>query len=318
MLKVYNWRFTLEVFDTIIIGGGPAGLTAGIYAMRSRLNTILLEKYMPGGQIVVADFVENYPGFPSGISGPDLGMAIEQQARGLGLNIKSTDVISLDLSGKEKIIVTADGAIRAHTVIIASGANPRKLGIEGEERLTGKGVSYCATCDGAFFRDKDIAVVGGGNTAVQDAIFLTKFAKSVKIIHRRNSLRADKIIQERALKNAKIDMLWNTVVTDIKGTNIIEQLGLRNVEENKDYDIPIDGLFVLIGTDPNTGFLEGGVETDSAGYIKTNDDMETNIKGVYAAGDCRLKSLRQMVTAASDGAIAAFSAEQYIESLNDN
>ncbi len=307
----------MKSVDTIIIGGGPAGLSAGIYAMRSRLNTVLLEKYMPGGQMVITDFVENYPGFPQGVGGPDLGLAMEAQARGLGLEILSADVTSVDFTAEQKIVVTPEGEFHAPTVILATGATPRRIGVPGEDRLTGKGVSYCATCDGAFFRDKEIAVVGGGNTAVQDSVFLTRFADKVTIIHRRDALRATKILQERAFNNPKIEIAWNSVVTEITGEHKVQTLTLKNVQDQTEKVIPVDGIFVLIGTDPNTGFLRWMVALDPAGYIITDEDMQTNIPGVYAAGDCRRKSLRQMVTAAADGAIAAVAAEHYIEALGD-
>jgi len=307
----------LNTYDTIIIGGGPAGLSAGIYAMRSRLNAILVERLMPGGQMMLTDFVENYPGFASGIGGPDLSAAMEQQARGLGLEIISSEVLSVDLSGEEKVVVTADGELRAPTVILAMGATPRRLGVPGEDRLIGKGVSYCATCDGAFFRDKDIAVVGGGNTAVQDAVFLTRFAKKVTIIHRRDALRATRILQERAFKNPRIEIAWNSIVAEVKGDSRVESLVLEDARDGSRRVLPLDGVFVLVGTDPNTEFVRGHIILDPAGYIITDEDMHTNVAGVFAAGDCRRKSLRQMVTAAADGAIAAVSAERYIESLGD-
>jgi len=307
----------LNTYDTIIIGGGPAGLSAGIYAMRSRLNAILVERLMPGGQMMLTDFVENYPGFASGIGGPDLSAAMEQQARGLGLEIISSEVLSVDLSGEEKVVVTADGELRAPTVILAMGATPRRLGVPGEDRLIGKGVSYCATCDGAFFRDKDIAVVGGGNTAVQDAVFLTRFAKKVTIIHRRDALRATRILQERAFKNPRIEIAWNSIVAEVKGDSKVESLVLEDARDGSRRVLPLDGVFVLVGTDPNTEFVRGHIILDPAGYIITDEDMHTNVAGVFAAGDCRRKSLRQMVTAAADGAIAAVSAERYIESLGD-
>ncbi|MHB1001240.1 MAG: thioredoxin-disulfide reductase [Armatimonadota bacterium] len=307
----------MSIYDTIIIGGGPAGLSAGIYAMRSKLKTVMIEKFMPGGQMMVTDFVENYPGFPSGIAGVNLSMAMEEQARSLGLEILSAEVVSVDFSGEEKVIVTTEGEFRALTVIIATGANPRRLGVPGEDRLTGRGVSYCATCDGAFFREKEIAVVGGGNTAVQDAVFLTRFASKVTIIHRRDALRATKILQERALKNPRVEMVWNAVVTEIAGTNSVQKIGLRDTVTGEQRFMLADGIFVLIGTDPNTEFLRGHLAMDPAGYILTDEDMLTSIHGVYAAGDCRRKGLRQMVTAASDGAIASVAAEQYIESLQD-
>ena len=304
-------------YDTIIIGGGPAGLSAGIYAMRSGLNTVLVEKFMPGGQMTIIDFVENYPGFPSGVGGPELSAAMEQQARSLGLEIISTEVRSIDFSGLEKAVTTADGELRAPTVIIATGATPCKLGVPGEDRLTGKGVSYCATCDGAFFRDKEIAVVGGGNTAVQDAVFLTRFAGKVTVIHRRDALRATKILQERAFKNPKIEIAWSSTVVEIQGDQKVESLVLENVKDGSRRTVPVDGVFVLIGTDPITEFVRGQVVLDPAGYIITDEEMHTSVTGIFAAGDCRRKSLRQMVTAAADGAIAAVSAERYLESLKD-
>ena len=307
----------MSQYDTIIIGGGPAGLAAGIYAMRSRLKTILVEKYIPGGQMVVTDFVENYPGFPQGIGGPDLSSNMELQARGLGLEIVSSEVLNVDFSGEEKVINTTDGELRAPTVIIASGATPRRLGILGEGRLTGKGVSYCATCDGAFFRDREIAVVGGGNTAVQDAVFLTRFASKVTIVHRRDALRATRILQERAFKNPKIKMAWNSIVVEVQGDSRVEGLVLENVTDGSKRVLRVEGVFVLIGIDPITDLFKGHIILDPEGYIITDEDMQTNVPGVYAAGDCRRKSLRQMVTAAADGAIAAFSAERYIESLKD-
>ena len=307
----------MKTYETIIIGGGPGGLSAGIYAMRSRLDTILVEKYLPGGQMVIVHFIENYPGFPDGVSGPDISAAMELQARHLGLEITSADVLSVDFSGQEKIVNTSEGELRALTVIIATGAVPRRLGVPGEDRLTGKGVSYCATCDGAFFRDKEIAVVGGGNTAIQDAGFLTRFAKKLTIIHRRDALRATKILQERVFKNPKIEIAWNSVVVEMHGDPKLEGVVLHNVKDHSRRVLPVDGCFVLIGTDANTEFLRGKVTLDPTGYIITDEDMQTSAPGIFAAGDCRRKSLRQMVTAAADGAIAAVAAEQYIEALRD-
>lgn len=307
----------MKTYDTIIIGGGPAGLSAGIYAMRSRLNTVLIEKFMPGGQMTIIDFVENYPGFPSGIGGLELSAAMEQQARSLGLEIVSTEALSVDFSGPQKVVTAADGEFRAPTVIIATGAAPRKLGVPGEDRLTGKGVSYCATCDGAFFCDKEVAVVGGGNTAIQDAVFLTRFASKVTVVHRRDALRATKILQERALKNPKVEMAWNSTVAEIQGDHKVESLVLESTKDGSRRTLAVDGVFVLIGTDPITKFLRGQVILDPAGYVITDEDMQTSVPGVFAAGDCRRKSLRQMVTAAADGAIAAVSAERYIEAMRD-
>ena len=313
----YAIILTVSQYDTIIIGGGPAGLAAGIYAMRSRLKTVLLERFMPGGQMVMTDFVENYPGFRDGIGGLDLGANMEMQARNLGLEILSSEVMAVDFSAEEKVVQTSDGELRAPTIIISTGATPRRLGVLGEDRLTGKGVSYCATCDGAFFRDKAIAVVGGGNTAVQDAVFLTKFASKVTIIHRRDALRATRILQERALKNVKIEMAWNSIVVEVQGDSRVESLLIENVKDGSRRVLAVEGVFILIGTHPITELFKGQIVLDPEGYVITDEDMQTNVPGVFAAGDCRRKRLRQMVTAAADGAIAAVSAERYIEALKD-
>jgi len=304
-------------YDTIIVGGGPAGLAAGIYAMRSRLRTVLIEKFVPGGQMIITDLVENYPGFADGITGADLSAAMELQARSLGLEIISAEVLDVDFTGEVKAIVTSEGEFRAPTVIVATGATPRRLNVPGEDRLTGKGVSYCATCDGAFFRDKEIAVVGGGNTAIQEAVFLTRFATKVTIIHRRDALRATKILQERARKNQRIEIAWNSLVCEIEGDTRVTGAVLTDVKDGSKRTLPLDGIFVLIGTHPHTSFLRGHVTLDLEGYIMTNEEMHTSAPGVFAAGDCRRKSLRQMVTACADGAIAAVEAEKYLESLGD-
>lgn len=306
---------SLDLYDVVIIGGGPAGLSAGIYAMRSRLKTILLEKYLPGGQMVLIDHIENYPGFPGGTSGLEITSRMEEQARLLGLEIISSEVQSLDLSRHDKVVHSSTGDYHTKTIIIASGATPRRLGLPNEDRLTGKGVSYCATCDGIFFKGKEIAVVGGGDSAVQDAVFLSRFANKIAIIHRRDTLRACKILQERVFKNPKITVKWNTIAVEILGKEKVEGLVIENVATGKRETLPVEGVFVLVGTDPNTEFVHGAVVTDEQGYILTNEEMQTNVPGVFAAGDCRRKSLRQLITAAADGAIAAVSAEKYIESL---
>jgi thioredoxin reductase (NADPH) len=280
------------IYDTVIIGGGPAGLSAGIYALRARLSTLLIERYMPGGQMMVTDYVENYPGFPSGIGGPDLSAEMEKQAKSLGLEIMLADVTSVDLSEREKVIVTSEGELRTLTVIFSLGVTPRMLGVPGESKFFGRGVSTCATCDGAFFRDKEVAVVGGGNTAIQDALFLTKFASKVTVIHRRDALRATKILQERAFKNPKIEFAWDSVVEEIVGDVKVESVVIRNVKNSALRTIPVSGIFILVGTVPNTELLKGQVTQDPWGYIITDDDMRTSVDGVFAAGDCRRKSLR--------------------------
>jgi thioredoxin reductase (NADPH) len=301
-------------YDIIIIGGGPAGLSAGIYASRARLRTLLIEKGMFGGLIANAELVENYPGFPEGISGFDIGERMSLQASKFGLETLSAEVISVDLLKDIKGINTTEGDFSARAVIIASGAERKRLGVPGEDIFINRGVSYCATCDGALFRDRVVAVVGGGDSAVEEALFLTRFASKVIIIHRRNQLRASKMAQERALSNKKIDPMWDTVVEEIKGDSKVSELVVRNVKSGATAQIVADGVFVYVGQNPNTGFLKGQLPLDKEGYIITDDRMGTQIKGVYAAGDIRKNSSRQVITAAGDGATAAISAEKFLSS----
>ncbi len=302
-------------FDLVIIGGGPAGLTAGIYASRARLNTIMFEKAAKGGQIIITDWVENYPGFPEGISGYDLGQKMTEQAEQFGLKTEFNEVTGLDLSGAVKKIMLADKEINASSIIIAAGSSPQKLGIPGEAQMFGKGVSSCATCDGPMLRDKVVAVVGGGNTAVQESIYLTKFVEKVFLIHRRDELRATKILQERAFENDKIEIVWDTVVTSIEGLFGVEKIVVKNVKTDEISDIPVDGCFVLIGYVPNTDFLGDAVAMDEKRFVLADSNMATNVPGVFAAGDVRNTPLRQVATAVGDGAIAAFSAGHYLENL---
>ena len=308
-------------YDVVIIGGGPAGLTAGLYASRARLKTLLLEKMAPGGQALVTDWIENYPGFPEGISGVDLVEKMTGQARRFDLEIETGDVVSLDLDSEDssghglKTIVLSDKTITASAIIIATGASPTHLGAPGEERFFGRGLSFCATCDGPFYKDKIVVAVGGGDTAVQESLFLTRFAKKVYLVHRRDQLRATGILRERALANPKIDILWDSVVTGINGLSNIENITVKNVKTGDEKTIAADGLFVWIGIAPSTHFLNGAVRLDESDFILTNENMETSIPGVFAAGDVRSKSLRQISTAVGDAAVAAFSAEHYIESL---
>ncbi len=302
-------------FDLVIVGGGPAGLTAGIYASRSRLNTLLIEKIVPGGQIMVTDWIENYPGFPDGLTGSDLVDKMVAQAKKFDLKIESQEVLSLDLSQDVKKIKLAGRDISAHSLIIASGASPRKLGVPGEDQFSGKGVSFCATCDAPFFRDKVVVAVGGGDTAVQESLYLTKFAKKVYLIHRRDQLRATKILQERAIANDKIEILWDSVLTSIDGMFNVEKVTVKNVKTDEARDLAADGCFIWVGINPNTEFLEDSVKCDESGFILVNQSMETSVPGVFAAGDVRSTPLRQIATAVGDSAIAAFSAENYIEGL---
>lgn len=299
------------IYDVVIIGGGPAGLTAGIYAKRAMLKALLLEKIGTGGQIIITDLIENYPGFTE-ISGAELAQKLEEHAGKFGLETKSlAEVTGIEDKGKTKVVKTADGDIEAKAVIIASGTTPRKLGARGELEFTGRGVSYCATCDGFFFRDKVVVVVGGGDSAITEAIFLTKMAKKVIIVHRRDKLRAEKINQEHAFANPKISFVWDSVVEEIAGKQVVEKVIVRNVKTNQISEIKTDGVFIYVGLIPNTGFAD--VKKDDWGFIIANDKMETSVRGIFVAGDCRNTPLRQIATAVGDGAIAAVSAERYIE-----
>ena len=299
-------------YDLVIIGAGPAGLTAGMYAARARMNVLLLEKTVPGGQILVTDWIENYPGFPEGISGFDLAEKMKTQAEAMGLKIETAEAHSLNLSKELKEIVLKDRSITAKSLIIASGASPKNLGI-GEDKFMGKGVSFCATCDAPFFKDKTVVAIGGGDTAVQEAIFLTKFAKKVYLIHRRDELRAAKILQERAFKNNKLEIIWDSVATGLDGFFGVESVKVKNVKTNEEKTLKADGCFIWVGILPNTLFLNGTVETDEFGFILTDKKMQTSVPGVYAVGDVRDTPLRQISTAVGDAAIAALSAEHFIE-----
>ena len=299
--------------DVIIIGAGPAGLTAAIYAIRAGLKIRLFEKNIPGGQAINTDWIENYPGFPDGISGFELMDRIRKQAENLGLSIEIQEVKKVDLLGKIKKVYTDKGEFETKTVIICSGSNPKKLGIEGEEKFIGKGVSFCATCDGPFFKGQDVAVIGGGDSAVQEAIFLAKFAKRVYVVHRRDKLKATKVIQQRAFQQKEIDFIWNTIPTRIIGKDEVDGLELKNVKNGTSFYLPVKGVFVFIGLVPNTSFLNNQLKMDEDNFIITDENMQTSISGVFAAGDVRSKSLRQISTAIGDGAIASFSASRYIE-----
>ncbi len=302
-------------YDLVIIGGGPAGLTAGLYAARARLKVILVEKIVVGGQIVISDWIENYPGFPEGLSGPDLVERLTEQAKRFGLNIENNAAVSVDLSDPVKTIVLNHRTVTTHTIIIATGASPKKLGVPGEETFYGKGISSCATCDAPFFKDRIVAAVGGGDTAVKESLFLTKFVQKVYLIHRRDRLRAEMILQERAFADEKIEIIWDSVLTGIKGLTHVENITVQNVKTKEEKTLSVDGCFIWVGEIPNTKFLADGVKLDKNGFIVANLNMETSVPGVFAAGDVRNTPLRQVATAVGDGAVAAFSAGHYIEKL---
>lgn len=304
-----------RTYQLIIVGGGPAGLSAGLYASRSKLDTLLIEKAVLGGQILNAEMVENYPGFPQGISGSELGALIAQQAAKYGLPTAFAEVQGIEIRGGEKILSTSEGQYRAKAVIIAGGSEYSKLGVAGEEEFTGKGVSYCAMCDGAFFREQVVAVVGGGNVALNDALFLTRFASKVIVIHRRDQLRATKILQDKAFANPKIKFLWDTVVESITGDKLVKEIRLRNVKTGKGSSLEVSGVFVAVGLRPNTGYLKGLLKLDAGGFILVNGQMETGVPGMFAAGDIRAGSIRQVVSAAGDGATAAIAAERFLFSV---
>ena len=298
------------MYDVVIIGGGPGGLAAAIYAQRARLKTLLVEREYLGGQIAVSDVIENYPGFPT-ISGAELMEKFEEHARGLGLEVKLVEVESIEERGKEKLLKTSEGELVTKTIIVATGAKPRRLGVPGEVELTGKGVSYCATCDGPFFRGQDVVVVGGGDTAIKDAVYLSKIAAKVSVVHRRDKLRAEKILQEKALSTPNIEMYWSHIMVEVKGEKVVEGVVLKNLKDESTKELEVEGAFIFVGTNPSTGFID--VEKDDRGFIKTNQRMETSVEGIYAVGDCRTTPLLQVATAVGDGAIAAFCAGEYIE-----
>lgn len=300
-------------YDVIIIGGGPAGLTAGLYASRARLRTLLIENGLFGGQMTTTETIDNYPGFPEGVTGEELSRLMEEQAKRFGAETVHEEVVEVAFDRAQKRVRTTETEYVCRALIICTGAEYRKLGVPGEKEFAGKGVSYCATCDGAFFKESQIVVVGGGDSALTEALFLTKFVRELTIIHRRDALRATKIYQERAMANPKIKFLWNSVVQEIKGDEVVRAVAVKNVKTGEVKEIPTDGVFLFVGLVPRTQFLKGMVQMDEAGYILTNDHCETSVKGVFAAGDCRKKLLRQVSTSVGDGATAAFAAERFLE-----
>jgi thioredoxin reductase (NADPH) len=304
-----------DAYDIVIIGGGPAGLTAGLYAARSRLKAVLLERMGFGGQLLTYERVDNYPGFPEGISAFGLAEPISAQALKFGLENRTAEVVGLEFGDRGHTVSLADGkSLKARAIIIASGASPRKLAVRGEKELTGRGVSYCAVCDAPFYRDQDVAVIGGGDTAIEEAIYLTKFASRVYIIHRRDRLRATPVIQEKALRSEKISFLLNTVVTEVQGgAQGVEKLLLKSTDTGVTSELLVGGAFVFVGIRPNTEHFPPEMKRDPMGFIHTDQEMPSSVPGVFAAGDVRVKDLRQIVTSVGDGATAAFCAGRYIE-----
>jgi len=299
-------------YDVIIVGGGPAGLTAGIYVARARFSSLLIEQGLVGGQMVNAERYDNYPGFPDGISGFKLGELMRNQATKYGLKIVIAEVTGIKLEEDRKIVETTEGDFTARVVVIAGGASRRKLDVPGEEEFIGRGVSYCATCDAAFFRGVTVAVVGGGNSAITEALHLAKFAAKVIVIHRRDQLRATQILQEKAFSEPKIEFRWDSVVERIEGEGSVNRLRLRQVKTGEQSTLNVAGIFASTGIKPNTDYLKGILPLDEAGYVITNRDMETEVAGVFAAGDIRQSSVRQAITAAGDGATAAISADKFL------
>ncbi|HNX69450.1 MAG TPA: thioredoxin-disulfide reductase [Candidatus Omnitrophota bacterium] len=305
-----------KVCDVAIIGGGGAGMTAALYTSRADLSTVLFEKLMPGGQIASTDLVENYPGFPEGILGPEIAQRMEAQAKRYGAEILYEEVRSISKKGDFFEVAGAEGSYQARTVILAMGASFRTLGLPREKELTGKGVSYCATCDGAFFRGKTVVVVGGGDSALQEGLFLTRFASKVTIIHRRDQLRASPILQARAKANPKMDFIWDTVIEKIEGAQKVEGVSLRNVKTGIVGRLSTDAVFVFVGHDPNSALVKGFVDMDEKGYVLTGASLKTSVSGVFAAGEIRKGAVKQLVAACGDGCEAALAAQAYLDDLS--
>ncbi len=311
-LEIGEKKEYIEKYDVIILGSGPAGLTAAIYTARARLKTLVLSGNLPGGQLMTTSDVENFPGFPNGILGPQLMLNMREQAARFNAIIIDDSATQVDFKHRPFRILTTDNEYETDAVIIATGATPRKLGVAGEDRLGGKGVSYCATCDGPFFKGQDLIVVGGGDSAIEEAIFLTKFAKSVQVVHRRDRLRASKIMQEHAFANPKIRFRWNTIVKEIHGNDRVEGVLLHDLKSNEDEQVACGGIFIAIGHEPNTSIFKGQIELDEQGYIKVVNHTRTSVEGVFAAGDVHDNRYRQAITAAGFGCMAALDVERYL------
>ena len=300
-----------RIYDMVILGGGPGGYTAALYAARAGLRVVVLERLSAGGQMALTSQIDNYPGFPEGVDGFELGMKFQEQAERFGAVTEYAEVKSLDLRAEPKVVSTSEGDYFARTVVIATGAGPRKLGLDGEERLSGRGIHYCAHCDGMFYRDKVVAIVGGGNSAAAEAAFLSRIAKKVILIHRRDTLRATKIYHEPLKKLQNLEFRWNSAVTEILGENRLDRIRVENLRSGESEELQVDALFVSIGRKPATALVEGQLALQN-GYIIAGEDTKTDLPGVYAVGDLRTKTLRQIITAAADGANAAHAAEGYL------
>jgi thioredoxin reductase (NADPH) len=301
--------------ELVIVGGGPAGLAAALYAARAGLDTVLYEEGMPGGKAATTERIENYPGFPDGIGGLELMMNMQDQARRFGARMVNVGVQGIEPGDGQFVLRTGEGDVTARAVILATGVTPRPLNVKGEAEFTGRGISFCATCDGPLFRDRVVAVVGGGDAAVEEALFLSRLARKVYLVHRRDALRATKVLQDRAFAEPKIEFLWHSVVQEVLGGRTVEALLLRDVRSGETRAVAVDGVFVYIGMEPNSRLVRGLVALDEQGYVITDEEMRTSRPGIFAAGDVRRKTLRQVVTAVADGAIAAVTAGHYLEGL---
>ncbi len=302
-------------YDVAVIGAGPAGMTAALYTARANLKTVMIERLSAGGQLATTDTIENYPGFAQGIGGMEVSLAMLEQAQRFGAELKLAEVTAMELARNTKRIITTDGTVEAPCVILATGTRPRLLHVPGEDRLRGRGVSYCAVCDGAFYRDKEVAVVGGGDSAVEEAVYLTRFARKVYLLVRRDQLRATPVVQAKILDHPQVKIRWNTVVEEILGENKVEALRLFNRASKETEELPNAGVFIYVGLIPNNEAWQGQVQQDELGYVLADNEMRTNLPGVLVAGDVRSKSLRQVATAVGDGAIAGVTASQYLDSL---
>ena len=304
-----------KTYDVIVVGAGPTGMASAMFTGRANLKTLLIERMLPGGQIATTSTVENYPGYPDGIEGPDLSDAMMEHAKQYGIENLSAEVLGVQLDGADRIVQTDEGDMRAKAVIITSGADHNRLGVPGEMQYMGKGVSNCAVCDGAFFADTPVAVVGGGDAALDEGLFLTRYASKVSVIHRRRQLRASKILQDRALAHPKMEFIWDTAVESIDGQNVVDHVKTRNLQTGAEGQLDVEGVFIYIGLSPNTDYLKGLLPIDTGGHLIANARMETGTPGIYAAGDIRQNAARQVVSAAGDGATAAMSVRAYLKEL---